>query len=140
LWRYHQERDGVISPQQVAMAEARVHGGHPAISRISADRPPPTPSWMLSPAARNVAPASRLQGGLGPPAQGVNARAELSRPSGAQAPTAQAPLHAPQTNSGISLQPGGLTVADPIGDLIQSCCHLPAPSDAGDRAAPTAAS
>jgi curli production assembly/transport component CsgG len=140
LWRYRQERDGILSPQQVAEAEARMHGGGRAITHVSADKPPPAPTWMYSPSARNAAPAQRLPGGGSAAGQGVSAQAELSPSSGAARPATQAPLHVPPTSSGVSLQPAGFAGADPIGDLIESCCHLPELRGAGDPAAPRASS
>jgi curli production assembly/transport component CsgG len=145
LWRYRQERDGVLSPQQVAAAEAKLHGGWRASSEhVSADVPPPPPPPSAA-SARYLAPAPhppRLASASPPP---VNARAELSRPVTAPPPTAQAPPRPATASASASDLPSRVATTDavegdPVGDLIEACCHPPEPSGAGVPTTPVASS
>ena len=151
LWRYHQERDGVLSPQQVAAAEQRLHHRGSALS-VSADAPPPppmpsppTPSAMNRPARTAAADASASTQATGP-----DVRAALSRPAVAPPPATAAPSR-PSAMNTLSAHPTDVawnqstalganpptTGADPIGDLIEAYSSLPAPARAGDQTAPT---
>ena len=146
LWRYRQERDGALSPQQVADAEARLHGGWRASAHVSADAPPPPPPSPAS--ARNMPPAGRASrfAGAGPSLPRVDARSELSRRViESPPPTAQAPPRPSSASSAASEQPSmaapaALSAIDPIGDLIEACCHPPGPSGAGVSTTPVASS
>jgi len=63
LWRYNQERDGLLSARQVIDAEHRSLGGHGHAARPNADDPPPPPPPAPAPLARAApAPAALAKG------------------------------------------------------------------------------
>jgi curli production assembly/transport component CsgG len=110
--RYHQERSGMLSPQQVAALERRAHGG-----RASTPRPVILPAPDAGPQARNASgartaapasattPAATAKTGWGRP---VPWTAGSVKPDPAAAGASFAPPPAMSSTSG----------SDPIGDLI----------------------
>ena len=63
LWRYNQERDGLLSPQAVAAVEER-RRHHDAPSHVAADEPPPPPPTPEPTAALNLRLAPSHASGL----------------------------------------------------------------------------
>jgi len=100
LWRYNQERDGVLTADQVLQADRRAHPGRPV--RRPADDPPPMPAQM---AAAHRAPPARVPA----PAQ-ANARTEP------QAPAALVASNSPAQNaSAHETTAAARVVADMVG-------------------------
>ncbi len=108
VWRYNQERDGLLSAQQVIDAERRGAPRSPRASPPNPDAPPPPP---VAPTALNrlaPAPSSAALAGAEPP----------SAPNAV--PAAQASAALPHSSR-----------ADAAGDLRAAATPLPAPQDAG---------
>jgi len=108
LWRYNQERDGVLTADQVLQADRRAHPGR-AVRRPAND-PPPMPAQMAA-ARRAPPPLTRLAppAGLPAPAQ-ANARAEPQAPAALMASNSPA-----QNASAHETTAAARVVADMVG-------------------------
>jgi curli production assembly/transport component CsgG len=117
VWRYNQERDGMLSAQQVLDAEHRVDSRQRSTAPINPDAPPPPPPPSAAPAAMNrIAPQ--------PPALGLG-RNEPPPPPAA-APAVQA-LAAPSPSS-----------SEDVLDRLLAATSSPAPQGAVEVPPPSA--
>src|ERR1019366_9633705 len=111
VWRYNQERDGLLSAQQVIDAERRPHGGQRGGAPVSADEdPPPPPAAAPAPAAMNAHPSATGMALTQPQPQ---------QPPQVIAPSAGAAV-SQATTVGAAASPTLAASQDQLGDLIMA--------------------
>jgi curli production assembly/transport component CsgG len=112
VWRYNQERDGMLSAQQVLDAEHRVDSRQRSAAPVNPDVPPPPPPPSAAPTAMNrIAPA--------PAALGLGRNEPPPPPAAAPAPQA---LAAPSPSSS----------EDVLDRLLAASTSSPAPQGAAE--------
>ncbi len=125
LWRYKQERDGIISAEAVAAAEARGHGRKPGTVKPTDVPPPPAPTAAPAPVAM-AAPVQKPAPAIAPLAMNV-------------APTAADAKTSSSDGSVTGLLAQGTSPGDVenrLGNMSNLINHLPSVQAAGDASRP----